>query len=137
MKFVRRHLAAFGLAVALLQSTLQAALPAGLCCATASQAPAAQQGEKVHCCTAQSDADGTCPMHRGGSSARVSGHGEPDCRLVCAPRGEQALLSLTLGGPVPSVVTTIAARPVVAAFAPVSPAAPSHPPDLVTPPPRA
>src|SRR6185436_5581117 len=101
MKFVRRHLAAFGLAVALLQSTLQAALPAGLCCATASRAPAAHKAEKAHCCTAQSDADGTCPMHRGGTSAWVSGHGEPDCRLVCAPRGEHALLSLTLGAPTP------------------------------------
>src|SRR5262245_15095577 len=115
MSFIRRHLAAFGLAVALLQSTLQAVLPVGLCCtAMTSAAPAAPEA-KTHCCTASSDANGTCPMHHDAASRRVHGKAASECRLVCASRGDHALLSLTLGGPLPHIVTTIDARDAFAA----------------------
>jgi hypothetical protein len=135
MRFIRRHLAACGLAVALMQSALQAALPVGLCCAAAQPATAASKAPS-HCCTAQSDADGTCPMHHGGSH-RMGGATEFECRLVCVSHGEQGLLSLTLGGPLPSVVTSIASRAAVSTPAPSETPASSIAPDRQTPPPRA
>ena len=134
MRFIRRHLAAYGLAVALLQSALQAVLPAGLCCSSAPEQTAAPKAA-AHCCTAQSDADGTCPMHHG--SHRASGMTESGCRLVCASRGEQALLSVALGGPLPAVVTTIASTVDVGAAVIAGQHAVSFAPEHHTPPPRA
>jgi len=133
MRFIRRHLAACGLAVALFQSALQAVLPVGLCCSTP---PAETTAPKAHCCTAQSDADGTCPMHRR-ASHHAAGTTQSDCRLVCTSHGEHALFSVSLAGPLPRVVTAIASRSDVGAAVVSEQHAASLAPELHTPPPRA
>ena len=135
MRFIRRHLAACGLAVALMQSALQAVLPVGLCCSTPPAETTAPKAQ-THCCTAQSDADGTCPMHHGGSH-HAAGTTQSDCRLVCASHGKQALLSVSLAGPLPRVVTAIASRVDVGAAVVSEQQAAPFAPELHTPPPRA
>lgn len=134
MASVRRHLASLGLAVVLCHVVMQVLVPAALCCQKQS-VETGPRAEAHECCPEGSHAGKVCPMH--GKRTGKQKSSDSDCAVQPLADLHDVLMSLSIGGMVPT--PSELARPVGSESAPViaQPAASLVSPVPLGPPPRA
>jgi hypothetical protein len=115
MASVRRHLASLGLAVVLCHVVMQVLVPAALCCQNQS-VETSTRAEAHECCPEGSHPGKVCPMH-GKRTGKQKSSGS-DCAVQPLADLHNVLMSLSIGGVVPTLVGL--ARPAGSESAPAT-----------------
>jgi hypothetical protein len=129
VRSLRRHLASFGLAVALCHLFIQVLVPAALCCQSSA---AASRDAFIECCPPGSHPPGLCPLH---ASAKAKSRDSRNCHARPSADLLDLFVALTSGGVLPAMAAVAApvgmeAAPAAAAvsFVALSTTPPGPPP---------